>query len=103
MATKSSTQMIGSEAVATMAKQAVTATKSWNAAAREAAMSPLTMMTRWNGPMAAMVEPMVKMTRDTHERWLDDWESQSHHLIDQTFMVMEHSARAATGIETVPK
>jgi hypothetical protein len=76
-----------------VAKQAVRQSKEWNITVREASMSSMVEMLRWNPPMTAMLEPWFERTRWMHDNWLEMWEQQTNGLIEQTVTMIEQGSQ----------
>lgn len=83
--------------VTTLAKEAVTAGREWSAAVREATLIPMLKMFAWHQPTSSIVEPWVEMTRQTHDRLLECWETQSHHFIDESMRMMATTTERIVG------
>jgi hypothetical protein len=75
--------------VVTASKMLVSNSRTWAQSMREAMLAPLTGASEDNQMMTMMVEPWVSMTRLTHERFLDAYETQANEMIERSSMVMD--------------
>ena len=85
--------------MAHMAKEAVRQSKEWSVAVREAHMSSMVEMLRWNPQMTSMIQPWLEVTRSMHDGWLDLWEQQAHDMIEHTAAMAEQGAQFVTPLQ----
>jgi hypothetical protein len=74
-------------------KTYVTQTRSFATTVREAWLAPWQGMAAGNEIVTMMVEPWVAMTRATHDRMLEAFETQSHQMIDRTHQALQQVQR----------
>ena len=75
--------------LATITKDAVTATKGWTLTVRDVTWGPWIRIMEDHEVAANSVLPWVEMTRSAQDQWLDFWETQTHEVIDQTIHWMD--------------